>query len=336
VLISQEYNPNTIADALTETGIQFERDVPLNSCTTFRIGGPADFLVEADTVETMSDVVRFGRENAVPVLCLGGGSNVLVSDRGVSGIVVVNRVDEASFDADKVTLGAGSTWDDVVAASVDKGLNGFVSMSGIPGSVGGAIYGNAGAYGQCVGDALESVRVVTPDGLVRDIPSSGLSFGYRESILKTTGDIIVEATFVLSSGDTIRLAEERATILQTRESKHPSPSEPTAGSFFKNIDDNQIRSRLIHELGLPDSGHRIAAGLLLDKVGARGHREGDAQVFEKHANIIVNRGDATASDVLALSRWMQDRVHGKFSVHLEPEVIWFGRPDETTNDRGNV
>jgi UDP-N-acetylmuramate dehydrogenase len=334
--MSSEYNPNTIADALTETNIRFERDVPLNSCTTFRIGGLADFFVEADTVEIMSDVVRFGRDYAVPVRCLGGGSNVLVSDRGVSGIVIINRVVEASFDADRVTLGAGSTWDDAVAATVEKGLDGFVSMSGIPGSVGGAIYGNAGAYGQCVADALESVKVVTRDGFVRDIPSSGLSFGYRESILKTTGDIIVEATFMLSAGDTVRLAEERETILQTRESKHPSPNEPTAGSFFKNIDDDQTRSRLIHELGLPDSGHRIAAGLLLDKVGARGHREGDAKVFEKHANIIVNRGHATASDVLALSKWMHDRVHGKFNVQLEPEVIWFGRTDNTTNDRGNA
>ncbi len=320
-----------IADALHHAGIAFERDVPLRRHTTFRIGGPAEFFVDARNVETVAGVIRIGRQLGVPVRCIGGGSNLLVSDEGVRGIVVVNRIAHLRWDGVEACVGAGYGWDELVASSVDRGVGGIAAMSGIPGSVGGAIYGNAGAYGECVSDRLVKATVVAPDGEITTRAQAELRFGYRGSALKDSGDVVVEATFALDMGDRVELSEQRDMILKTRAEKHPRPDEPTAGSYFKNIDDFAVRTRLIRELALPDTGHRIAAGLLLDRVGARGHRVGDAQVFDKHANIIVNCGLATALDVVRLSDWMRGAVDAAFNVQLEPEVIWLGEPVRSEN-----
>ncbi len=305
-------------------GITVHHRVLLHDHTTFRIGGPAMLLVEARSTEEAATAVRAAGEAGAPVRCLGGGSNVLASDEGYPGVVLGNRIAEIRFDGETVTAGGGVPWDDFVRETVDRGYAGTAAMSGIPGTVGGAIYGNAGAYGQSVSDALIDVTLVDTSGVPRTLGRRELGFAYRESTLKRTGGVVTEARFRLSPGKVSELTAAREQILATRRRKHPSASEGTAGSFFKNIEDAAERERLTELLDLPRNDHRIAAGLLLDKVGVRGMRVGDAMVFDKHANIIVNAGRATARDVLTLAVRMKARVHDAFGIALEREVVWLG------------
>ena len=312
-------------DAIGRLGLSVERDVALRDFTTFRIGGAAEVLVVVDCADRMVEVLRIAREAGLPVHCLGGGSNVLVSDEGVPGITVINRIAHVRHDGAVIHAGGGATWDDLVEDAVERGLSGLAAMSGIPGSVGGAVYGNAGAYGESVSNALVSATVVDPDGATGTRARDDLGFAYRHSNLKRTGEVVLEVTFRLREGDRGRLREQRETTLRTRSAKLPRPSEATAGSFFKNIAEAEERRRLIAMLDLPEDGRRIAAGLLLDRVGARRMRVGDAVVFERHANIIVNEGAATAADVIELSRRMRALVRDAFGVVLQREVIWIGR-----------
>jgi len=314
-------------DALIRAGVAVERDVSLKEHTTFRIGGKVRVLAAVTKPEQAVAVVTLARRLCVPVRCLGGGSNVLVSDDGVPGVVMINRISGLAFDGGTIRVGGGHGWDELVEATCVRSLGGMSAMSGIPGSVGGAICGNAGAYGQSVSGSLISVTVVNPDGSLTVLAPDELGFRYRHSRLKETGQVVVEAAFALKGADPARLREHRDTILATRAAKLPAKSERTAGSFFKNIEREADRKRLTRLLDLPDSEHRIAAGLLLDKVGARGMCVGDAAVFERHANIIVNRGHATARDVLELSRRMHRMVREAFAIELEREVMWFGEQE---------
>ena len=317
-------NMETLVSDLQHIGIQVETDYLLKDCTTFRIGGPARAAAFARTLQEMTLILHRAQKYGVPVTCLGGGSNVLVSDDGIDGIVLLNRIHTLSFDGSVATVGSGYDWDDFVDAAGDKGLSGTAAMSGIPGSVGGAIYGNAGAYGECVSDRIVSITLIDAAGNTRITTPDTLGFGYRDSDLKRTGEIVMEATFLLEPGSREELTRQREDILATRRSKHPAPSEGTAGSFFKNISRPEERERVVETLKLQDDGRNIAAGLLLDRVEARGMAVGDAAVFEKHANIIVNKGAATARDVLELSHRMKQRVLDRFGIGLEREVIWLG------------
>ena len=320
-----------LASTLSRAGVRVEKDLPLSELTTFRIGGPARLAAFAQSAAEIALALAAARDAGVSARCLGGGSNVLASDDGYDGLILLNRIGGLSFREGTATVGGGYDWDDLVQAAVEEGLGGVAAMSGIPGSVGGAIYGNAGAYGECVSDRLLSITLVDAAGKVRTVEPAELGFTYRGSALKRTGEVAVEATFRLDRGDSTELLARREGILATRRSKHPAPEAGTAGSFFKNIERPEEREKVIQALGLNDDGRRIAAGLVLDKVGARGMREGDAAVFEKHANIIVNVGHASAGDVLALSGRMRGKVLEMFGIGLEREVMWLG-PESTPGE----
>lgn len=324
----------SVCDALFHAGLSPERDASLCEHTTFRIGGQAEVLLSVTKPEQVVTVLEVARRFDVPVRCLGGGSNVLVSDDGVPGIVMINRVSNLAVEGEVVHAGGGYDWDALVEAMCERGLAGMSAMSGIPGSVGGAICGNAGAYGESVSDALVSVSVVNRDGTTATLAPDQLGLRYRHSRLKETGQIVVEATFALREDDRAQLREHRETILAARAAKHPPKSVGTAGSFFRNIEREADRRRLVKLLDLPDNGHRVAAGLLLDRVGARGMCVGGAEVFEKHANIIINRGGATARDVLELSRRMRTMVREAFAIELEREVIWIGASEPDAESIG--
>ncbi|HPU85660.1 MAG TPA: UDP-N-acetylmuramate dehydrogenase [Candidatus Latescibacteria bacterium] len=311
--------------ALNREGVTAERDIPLAAYTTFRIGGVADILATATTEDQVAVVVRVARKFGTALRCIGGGSNLLVSDDGVDGIVLVNAIRGLSFEGGFAIVGAGYEWDSLVEASVSHGLGGIAGMSGIPGTVGGAVCGNAGAYGESVGDRVVSVRVVDRDGQFREIERAGLGFRYRGSALKTSGEPIVRVQLALRPEDRRAISEQRQSVLNSRAEKHPPKSALTAGSFFKNIDDAGERARLALALGLVTHERRLAAGLLLDRAGARGLRVGDAEVYSKHANIIVNRGHATAAEVNRLAVLMKEKVRHAFGVQLQREVIWLGR-----------
>ena len=280
---------------------------PLAAYTTFKIGGPADFFVEVSSFQDLRAALGWACEKGVRYLLLGGGSNVLIDDAGLRGLVIRNRLTSIEFEpGHRVCALSGTPLDDLVAASIEQGLEGLAFASGIPGSVGGAVCGNAGAFGRAVGDPLVEARVMSPGGRIGTVPNEYFRFGYRDSRLKCQGGLVIEVRFQLGPGEPERLRQEREEALALRRQKHPGPEIWSAGSFFKNMKTSE--------------GEVLAAGRLLDQVGAKGLSVGDAAVYAKHANILINRGAASSADVLALAQLLFEKVKARFGVELEREV----------------
>lgn len=295
-----------------------EENVPLSRKTTLRIGGPARYCVTVRRREDLIRAVQSCIEQSVPWFLLGGGSNVLFSDKGFDGVVIVSRVTGlVELGNQTVEAAAGLELMDLVVGSTGSGLAGFESMAGIPGSVGGAVVGNAGAYGRNIGELVESVDLITETGSVERVKPEDLEFDYRESRLKSSRDVVLSARFRLAPGDPPRLGQSIDETLAMRASKHPPHEAATAGSFFKNLPPSE------------PGGRRTAAGQVLDEAGAKGLSVGDAYVFEKHANIVVNRGYALAEDVLCLTAKMKKLAYDHAGVILEEEVRRIGfTPEE--------
>jgi UDP-N-acetylmuramate dehydrogenase len=293
--------------------------VSLAEHTSFGIGGPAALFIEAGTAAELSRILAAADEEGIETLVLGGGTNLLVSDEGYDGLVVKLELGGLEIDRARgeVTVGAGVPTAELVSRLVEEGLGGLQFASGLPGTVGGAIAGNAGCFGHSLSDRLVRARVVEPTGRERAIDDPGwFGFDYRFSALRTMGAVLVEATFALEEGERRALEAAAAGYLEVRASKHPARAVRTAGSYFKNLEP------------LEPGGRRRAAGALLDQAGAHGLAVGDAAVFERHANIIVNRGAARARDVLALAAKMKRLVAERFGETLEEEVRFIGaRPE---------
>ena len=302
--------------ALAAEDARIETGVPLSGLTTFRIGGPAAGLRRIRTPQEAAEFLEIARARRIPVLCLGGGSNVLIDDRGFCGLVLRMEIDAVSAEGGSVTAGAGLAFDDLIAWTLDRGLTGLEFASGIPGSVGGAVAGNAGCYGHEIGEFLTAALVLGRDGALRRIPGADLGFSYRHSRLKESGELLLEVVLRLQKGDIAAARAVREEKLAERRVKHPW-DEPCAGSYFKNLDPAAPGER------------RRAAGQLLDQAGVHGLRVGGAAIFPRHANIIVNTGAATCRDVLELAALMKERVRERFGVELQEEVRhipWGGDP----------
>lgn len=286
---------------------------PLREKTTLRIGGPARFCVTVTRREEMVRLVRDCAQEGVDWFLLGGGSNVLFSDDGFDGVVIVNNIRGIEFGPEgTVECGAGGILMDLVRAVEASRLAGLERMAGIPGSVGGAVVGNAGAFGQTIGDLIESVDIVTGAGEVETVIPDTLEIDYRETRLKYSKDVVLSARFRLAAGKREDLSKTIAEILDLRATKHPPHDVATAGSFFKNLPP-------------PSPGeHRIPAGKLLEEAGAKGLQVGDAAVFEKHANIVINRGHASALEVLELTGAMKQMAFDHSGIVLEEEVRRIG------------
>lgn len=275
--------------------------------TNFRIGGPADVLFIPRDTAALEAALRYLKQENVPVLILGGGYNLLVSDEGFRGAVIKlpETVSEPllSFDGQTVCASAGLPLKRLVREAAARGLSGVESLAGIPGTVGGAVYMNAGAYGSCVADVCVSATTVTAGGGVRDMSAAQLQFSYRHSVLQDDpGLVAVGAVFHLKAGADPDALEERCReIIKTRNSKHPVGL-PSGGSFFKNT------------RGLPP------AGRLIEETGLKGLSVGGAQVSPMHANFIVNTGGATCGHVLDLMARVQEKVLQAHGILLDPEV----------------
>lgn len=299
-----------------------EEGVRLSEKTTLRIGGPATCCITAHRSEDLAAAVQTCREEGIPWFLLGGGSNVLFSDRGFEGVVIVAKQDGVAIaPGNRLEAASGLELMDLVRLAEARGLSGFESLAGIPGSVGGAIVGNAGAYGRNIAELLESVELITEEGEVAWVPPDSLEFDYRESRLKRSSEVVLSARFRLAEGDRDSISSIIRETLATRAEKHPPHDAATAGSFFKNLPPET------------PGGRRIAAGLILDRAGAKGMRVGDAYVFEKHANIVVNRGHARAADVLELTRAMKQLAFDHAGVILEEEVRRIGFTPEELSRR---
>jgi UDP-N-acetylmuramate dehydrogenase len=296
-----------VADLAARHGEGMDLAIPLSRLTTLRIGGPAQAVCRLHTPDDARRFLGNAREWEIPAVCLGAGSNVLADDAGFRGLILQVADAEVAVRGDAVVAGAGVDFDDLVVASLRAGLVGLEFASGIPGSLGGALVGNAGCYGHEIGEFLAEATVLRADGRVETVGPEDFAFAYRHSALKTRGDVVLSAVLRLRRGDTAAAGETRAGIIAERWRKHPVDL-PCAGSYFKNLP--------------PDSpgGRRRAAGALLDQVGAKEMREGDAAVFARHANIIVNLGAATCADVLALAERMKAAVADRFGIELREEV----------------
>lgn len=297
-------------------GAEVREGVPLADHTSFGIGGPAALFVDVDRVERLSAALAAARGQGLATLILGGGTNLLVSDAGFDGLVIRLRLEDLEVDprTGLVRVAAGVAAAELVDAAIRAGLGGLQFAAGLPGTVGGAVAGNAGCFGATFGERIAWALVVRPDGRrIRIDDPSWFGFDYRRSRVQQDGVVVAEVGFALAPEDGSRLRDEAASYLARRAERHPRPGTRTAGSYFKNLAPAE------------PGGRRVAAGELLDQVGAKQMSVGDAAVFERHANIVINRGAATARDVLELTVQMAERVRQRFGVELEPEVRFVGQ-----------
>ncbi|GBU20842.1 UDP-N-acetylenolpyruvoylglucosamine reductase [Fibrobacteres bacterium R8-0-B4] len=281
--------------------------VRLADKTSYRIGGPARFYAEPRSEGEVAEACRFAADKGVPLFVLGKGSNVLISDAGFSGLAVnLSKYFSAqSWDKTTAFVLSGTPLDDLAAEAVERGCTGIELLSGIPGTVGGAVVMNAGAFDADISKTLRCVRVFKASThIIETIPAKDLNLGYRTSSLKGGGDVILSATFDFTSGDTAQLKSSRDDVITKRRAKQPVDS-PSCGSVFKR----------------PPDGF---AGTLIELCGLKGFRVGMAEVSEKHANFIINTGSAKAEDVRAVIKHVQKTVFEKQGVLLEPEVIFLG------------
>jgi len=287
--------------------------------TTFRLGGPCPLLCECRTPEQMEALLSSLHEKSLAFTLVGGGSNVLVSDKGLDAVVVRYFADKPQIrcDGNALIVSGATKLDDVALHAADQGLAGMNFLSGIYGTVGGAVCGNAGAFGRQISECLKSVVLMSRQGVKQDLPAEEVAFGYRQSELQKNGQVVLAATFRLTPGDRDGMLKEREEILQLRRQKHPDVSiYPCAGSFFRNIESPT------------QGGSRQAAGWFLDQVGAKNLSRRGAAVFDKHANIIVKKEECSAQDVFDLSREMAARVKDAFGLDLVPEVRLLGAFDQ--------
>ncbi len=302
----------------------FENE-PLQRRTRFAIGGPCRIFVEADGVDAVSGAVAVIRSSGAPWVTLGGGTNLIVSDEGFDGIALRPTGSAIRSSAPAVIAAeAGASLQDLVDASIKLGWSGLHTMTGIPGSVGGAVYGNAGAYGRSVAESLVEVEFFDGSSL-RRLDNAGCRFRYRESIFKQQKDwVILSASFRLQPASAEPLGAEASRILAIRNSKYP-PDMKCAGSIFKNLilDElpepvrRQVPAEVVRE-------GKVPSAYFLEQAGAKGMRAGGIQVADYHANLIYNTGCGTAAELRSLIADLKGRVRDRFGLELEEEVQYIG------------
>lgn len=281
-------------------------DEPMSKHTTFRVGGNADFFVEIGSPVELANMIKYLKQTERDYLVMGNGSNLLVGDKGYEGVILHlgSRFNRIETDGETVTAQAGALLSSVAKAAAQNGLTGLEFASGIPGTVGGAVVMNAGAYDGEMKQVVTGVTVMTEDGELLELDNDTMEFGYRTSIIKSRPLIVLEAQLTLAKGDAAAIREKMEDFACRRKSKQPLEY-PSAGSTFKR----------------PEG---YFAGKLIMDAGLRGYRIGGAQVSEKHCGFIINAGNATAADISELMDEVVERVKEQFSVTLEPEVIRIG------------
>ena len=293
---------------------------PMCKHTSFKVGGPARYFAKAETVEDLKAAMTLAREKGLPYFILGNGTNLLVSDKGYEGVIVTlagefSAIEDLGNGAFKV--GAAVPLGRFARATLKQGFAGIHKLAGIPGTLGGAIYMNAGAYGQEIGTCCTMVTALDESGNVHEIPANDCGFGYRQSIFQKNKAIILSATFQLpvasAEGKTVAdLEAELAECMAKRKASQPL-NMPNAGSTFKRLDK-----------GAADTPAQIAPGYYIEQAELKRYRIGGAEVSTLHANFIVNAGGATASDIKTLSEYVQKEVTEKFGIELKREIILLG------------
>lgn len=298
--------------------------VPLAPYTRFGIGGPADLFAETRDPAAFMAAIAAARESGIDICVTGGGTNLIVSDQGFRGLVLRYSEDTLLASGARVTAGAGAVLQDLVDFANRRGLKGIETLSGIPGWVGGAVYGNAGAYGHSISERVASVRFFD-GGTVRNFDNSQCEFRYRESIFKRRKDwIIFQVELALDAAEFAELQRISADILKVRNQKFP-PTMKCAGSIFKNFllrDLAPAVAALVPEAVVREG--KIPAAWFLEQVGAKGMRRGDIEVAAYHANLIYNAGQGTARELRELIAELKRRVREQFGIEVEEEVQYVG------------
>lgn len=274
---------------------------PLAKYTTFQIGGEADYFVEAQSTEAFLEALDWAMEHDLPVFVFGGGSNLLFADEGFRGLVIRVRSSGLQVEGEKIVADAGVPIAKVLAAAAQAGLTGMEAWNGLPGTVGGAVRGNAGCFGVESKDILESAEVYVPGEGVRQFNVNELAYAYRNSRLKREGGFVLSAVFKLSRGKASAIEMAMKEVARSRIQKQPPGA--STGSFFTN----------------PPGDH---AGRLIEAAGLKGKSFGKAKISDQHANFFLNTGGATAADILALAQMAEEAVFTQFGVRLEREVAF--------------
>jgi UDP-N-acetylmuramate dehydrogenase len=308
---SLQYGSQAVAKQpvrLLGTDCLIKPHVPLASHTSFRVGGPAQWYVAPQRFVELQASFEWAQAHELPVTLLGAGSNLLISDRGLPGLVISTRrlrQNQFNLETGQVTLGAGEPLPRLAWQMAERGLQGMEWAVGIPGTVGGAVVMNAGAHGGCTADSLVNAHVLLPDGTTKILTPQDLCYRYRTSALQGKNWLVTQATFQLQPG----FDPATLTDLTTQHYKHRRTTQPyhlpSCGSVFRNPIDHK-------------------AGWLIEQVGLKGHQIGGAQIAERHANFILNCGNAMASDVFRLIHHVQQEVEQRWSLRLEPEVKILG------------
>lgn len=323
--------------------LRVKTEEPMGQHTGNKVGGPADLYYEAHTVDELIKAVVSAWELGIQVIVLGGATNVLVSDRGIRGLVIKNRTNKIQILGvkGKITSGTRKLSDVLVEAetgvpighivryTIEESLGGLESFLGLPGSVGGAIYNNSHfqRHNEFIGDHIVSAKLLNSDGIVKEVPYDYFAFGYDYSRLQETGEIVLSCVFKLRPDDKKLLWEKAQEASKTIRLAEQPYQVPSCGCTWQNISrEDALR------IGTPNL--TLSAGYLIDQVGLKGMQVGNAQISEKHANFIVNLGGATAFDWLYLMKFMRKKVYERFGVKLHPEI--FLRGDFSKEERGQV
>jgi UDP-N-acetylmuramate dehydrogenase len=300
--------------------LSLSENVPLSSCTRFGIGGPARLLVDAGADNALAAAMAVIRSAGTPWALIGGGTNLVADDAGFSGVVLRYTAAGIRIDGTRIAVQAGALLQALVDSSIQAGLRGLETMTGIPGWVGGAIYGNAGAYGHSIAERVVSVRYFDGE-CVRELSGDGCEFQYRESIFKRHKDwIVLEATLRLDPADAAELARTAEGILKIRNAKYP-PAMRCAGSIFKNLFLTQLAPRIRSLVpGQVIREGKVPSAYFLEQVGAKGITDGGIRVADYHANLVYNTGGGTSGQVAHVVGVLKQRVRERFGLELEEEV----------------
>jgi UDP-N-acetylmuramate dehydrogenase len=308
-VISRRVTTDWTAEIKQVFGDRVREGVHLAPYTSSRIGGPADFLIEVKAAEELAEAVQQLWEMEIPFRILGGGSNVLVSDNGVRGVVLLNHAREVSFIesgiSPRVKAASGASLGSVSRRTVERGWSGMEWAATVPGTIGGAVVGNAGAHGADIGNCLDVAEILQPGKQIEEWPVERFGYGYRDSVLKCSPgqNVVLSATFRLTQTSTELAKRKMKEFVKYRQETQPTG--PSWGSMFKNPPGK-------------------SAGRLIDTAGLKGVQIGGARVSAKHANFFTNLGDASASDVLRLIKLVRTEVLDRFHIELELEVELFG------------
>ncbi|MGQ9618561.1 MAG: UDP-N-acetylmuramate dehydrogenase [Candidatus Aminicenantia bacterium] len=306
---------NRIENIFRRNNLSLRKRVSLKKYCTFKIGGKAKYFITVRKIEKLIMAVKIAKELKLRFVVIGEGSNILFDSKGFDGLVIRNRCNMIKIrKGGVVEAHSGTTLKKLIKKCVQHSLEGFENIYGIPGTVGGAIWGNAGAYGTSISDFLDKVEILDGNGEIKTLGKRELYFGYRDSIFKRNkGVIILKVKFLLRRGKKEKILSKMIEIKEKR--KKRLPPYPCAGSFFKNV--------------LKEDGTKISAGELIEKAGLKGFRIGNAEIWSEHGNFIVNFGNATSSEILSLADKVKKEVKGKYGIELEEEVLFIPEKEVT-------